>query len=54
LRKLVLSADEQELATQRVLARYGITSDHYFASPEIESDRPHSEPVAGAGVAVSR
>jgi hypothetical protein len=36
LRKMVLSADDYESATQRVLARYGITSDHYFASPQSE------------------
>lgn len=34
LRRLVLSADDREQATQRVLQRYGITKDFFIASPE--------------------
>jgi hypothetical protein len=33
LRKLVLAADDQEPATKRVLARYGITKEYFFATP---------------------
>jgi len=33
LRRLVLAADEQEQATRRVLQRYGIVKDHFFATP---------------------
>jgi len=34
LRRLVLAADDQEPATKRVLARYGITKEYFFAEPE--------------------
>jgi hypothetical protein len=33
LRRLVLAADQQEAATQRVLQTYGITKDFFFATP---------------------
>ena len=33
LQKVVLDAGEQVQATQRVLARYGIETDHYFVAP---------------------
>ncbi len=34
LRTLVLDADDQQPATRRVLARYGIARDYFFAEPE--------------------
>jgi hypothetical protein len=34
LRRMVLAADDQQPATKRVLARYGITKEYYFATPE--------------------
>jgi PDZ domain len=42
LRRLVLAADDQEPATKRVLARYGITKEYFFAQP----DRPKDTGVA--------
>jgi len=33
LRKMVLAADDQEPATKRVLARYGISKEYFFAAP---------------------
>lgn len=38
LRRLVLSADELETSTQRVLRRYGISKDHNFASEKAPSN----------------
>lgn len=34
LRRMVLAADDQESATKRVLARYGIPKEFFFAEPE--------------------
>lgn len=39
LRRIVLSADDVEPATQRVLQRYGITKDFYFVSPETNKEK---------------
>ena len=38
LRRLVLSSDDLPTATQRVLRRYGISQDHYFASESTQSN----------------
>ena len=34
LRRIVLSADDTDAATRRVLQRYGITKDFYFVTAE--------------------
>jgi hypothetical protein len=38
LRRMVLAADDQEMATRRVLTRYGIANDYYFATPQTKQE----------------